>query len=106
MFPLAVVFGALVFWLPGLIFSFVTSSMMSYSGRFSSIITPIVALTLGLVLFPAWVVLLDNPLGKGWHLIMGIGGLSALLASVFTQKIIKNANNAIHRTPTRVTPDA
>lgn len=106
MFPLALLFGALIFWLPGLLFSSITSTVMIYSGRFSSAISVFTATILGLTLFPAWVLLWDNPLGKGWQLIMGIGGASALLASIVTQMITNTANKAVDSTATRVTPPA
>jgi hypothetical protein len=98
LFPLSAVFAVLIFWVPGLLYSVLSSALMSVSCRWSAFVSLFTAGFLGFTLFPFWLLILDDPLASEWKLISCIGGVSSIFATIITKITIEKANNSRHRT--------
>jgi len=88
-FSLACTFGNLIFLVPGIVHATIIALLSTRLIRHSSPAVAGLAALLGAVIFPAWVVLLANPLQKLWPVISGLAAISSAAASVLSLRIVR-----------------
>ena len=88
-FCLACLFGTLVFLVPGIVHATIIALLSTRLIRHSDPAVAAVAAQLGAVIFPAWVVVLANPLQKLWPVISCIAAISCAVASILSLRIVR-----------------
>lgn len=84
LFPLAFLFGALIFIVPGIFHGAIIGWLSLRFARYAYLVVGFTSALLASALFPSWLFVVHSPLRKVWVLIACIAAISAATAAILS----------------------
>jgi len=103
LFPLACLFGALIFIVPGILHGAIVGCLSLHIARHSYLLVGVTSALLASALFPSWLFLVHSPLREGWVLIACISAISAATAGILSIYFVRRYSH-IEEPRTAITP--